>query len=268
MSHHIELRRLSLHVMARTSEHRYMPCHVVGCRFLTTSNAGLKNHLRIHAPELRARHRREQAHREPDVNWNADNTLDDNWNDDTNSNLHEDNDNDNDDAEERRNPSMPQRDANRNAPEDIQYHPIINGVCILIDYACHCIDVDYILGRCYDVLGNPLSPGAPPPPWEERSPSNYSPFSLRESFLLADLLFRRAQMSAGNIDDLMEYITCLVPPDRDPPFSDSRDLYETIDAAKLGQVPWHSFTLSYQPKEGENISNVPWKSKTFEVLVS
>ena len=72
-------------------------------------------------------------------------------------------------------------------------------------------------------------------------------------------------MSAGNIDDLMEYIACLVPPDQDPPFSNSHNLYETIDAAKLGQVPWNSFMLSYQPAEGENISDVPWKSKTFEV---
>ena len=76
-----------------------MPCHVAGCKFLTTSNAGLKNHLRIHAPELRAKRRREQAHREPETHGNTtNNTLDNNWNninsnqDDNESKVENDND--------------------------------------------------------------------------------------------------------------------------------------------------------------------------------
>ena len=121
--------------MPRTSEKRYMPCHVAGCKFLTTSNAGLKNHLRIHAPELRAKRRREQARREPETHGNTtNNILDDNWNninsnqDDNESEVENDDD---EEGDERRNPSMPQRDTNRSIPEDIQYHPIINGMCIL-----------------------------------------------------------------------------------------------------------------------------------------
>ena len=65
------------------------------------------------------------------------------------------------------------------------------------------------LGCGCDVLGNCLPPGALPPPWEEHSASNYSPFSSQESFLLVDLLFRCIQMSAGNIDDLMECLAHL-----------------------------------------------------------
>ena len=72
-------------------------------------------------------------------------------------------------------------------------------------------------------------------------------------------------MSAGNIDDLMECLAHLVPHDQDPPFANSRDLYETIDAAHLGHIPWRSVKLSYRPVEGEDISEVPWKSKMFEV---
>ncbi|KAF8326760.1 hypothetical protein F5887DRAFT_899548 [Amanita rubescens] len=215
----------------------------------------MKNHLRTHPPELRVqRFRKQQAHREREIHSNTDDIDNDafHFNFNFHGNGEEDNDNDDesddDDGEVdnrgQRSSNTPR--VNLSATEEVQYHPIING-------------------RRHDALGNPLPPDAPPPPWEERLPSDYSPFSSRESFLLADLLFRRAQMSAGNIDDLMEYIACLVPPDQDPPFSNSRDLYETIDAAKLGQVPWRSFTLSYQPAEGENISDVPWKSKTFEV---
>lgn len=113
-----------------------MPCHVAGCKFLTTSNAGLKNHLRTHAPELRARRRREQARiREREIHQNADNLAPHDLN------LHEedhldDDDTDDDQADERRNPSIPQRDADRSAPEDIQYHPIINGTCKLCMSLC------------------------------------------------------------------------------------------------------------------------------------
>ena len=72
-------------------------------------------------------------------------------------------------------------------------------------------------------------------------------------------------MSAGNINDLMECLAHLVPPDQDPPFKNSDDLYATIDSAHLGHIPWRSVKLSYQAAEGEDVSDVPWKSKTFEV---
>ena len=72
-------------------------------------------------------------------------------------------------------------------------------------------------------------------------------------------------MSAGNIDDLMECLAHFVPPDQDPLFTNLHNLYATIDAAHLGHIPWCSVKLSYQAAEGEDISNVPWKSKTFEV---
>ena len=57
----------------------------------------------------------------------------------------------------------------------------------------------------------------------------------------------------------------LVPPDQDLLFTNLHDLYTTIDAAHLGHIPWHSVKLSYQAAEGEDISNIPWKSKTFKV---
>jgi len=136
-SHHIQTSKyLSvIYVMPRTLERCYLPCHVAGCRFLTTSNARLKNHLRTHPPELRARRRcREHAHHEIEMHQNADNAFF--------SNLHEsgsgsNSDDCDDDAEERQNPSMPQCDADRNAPKYIQpYHPIINGTCILCVSLC------------------------------------------------------------------------------------------------------------------------------------
>ena len=72
-------------------------------------------------------------------------------------------------------------------------------------------------------------------------------------------------MSAGNIDDLMECLAHLGPTDQDPPFTNSCDLYATIDAVHLGHIPQHSAKLSYQVTEGKDISNISWKLKTFEV---
>ena len=142
---------------------------------------------------------------------------------------------------------------------------IIQSSMVRAYYACHCINANYFLGCCCDVLGNCLPPGALPPPWEEHSVSDYSPFSSWESFLLGDLLYRCIQISAGNIDDFMECLAHLVPPDQDLPFTNLHDLYATINAAHLGHIPWCSVKLSYQAAEGEDISNVPWKSKPFEV---
>ena len=72
-------------------------------------------------------------------------------------------------------------------------------------------------------------------------------------------------MSAGNMDDLMECLAHLVPPDQDAPFADSCNLYNTIDTVHVGHIPWCSVKLSYRAAEGEDASDIPWKSKTFEV---
>ena len=63
----------------------------------------------------------------------------------------------------------------------------------------------------------------------------------------------------------MQYWAHSLPPNHDPPFIHSRDLYSTIDLAKTGHIAWHQFTLSYQVEEGEDVSDIPWKSKMFEV---
>ncbi|KAJ6612918.1 hypothetical protein B0H10DRAFT_2436717 [Mycena sp. CBHHK59/15] len=70
-------------------------------------------------------------------------------------------------------------------PPPIRYHPILNG-------------------RPCDHDGNFLLPNAPPPPQECPPPDDFSPYAGREDFELADLLYRRVQMSTGAIDELMQ----------------------------------------------------------------
>jgi hypothetical protein len=108
----------------------------------------------------------------------------------------------------------------QNRPKKIRYHPYLNGL------------------PC-DTEGNFLPNRAPPPPWDYPPPDDYSPFANQAAFELADLLFRKDQMSAGNIGQLLQIWAATLPADQDPPFINKRDLLETIDsisALKSGPV--------------------------------
>lgn len=52
-------------------------------------------------------------------------------------------------------------------------------------------------------------------------------------------------MSGGKIDELMQLWACTLPEDLDPPFANHHHLYDTIDASSQGEVPWQSFSVTY-----------------------
>ncbi|KAF7368105.1 hypothetical protein MSAN_00876700 [Mycena sanguinolenta] len=126
----------------------------------------------------------------------------------------------------------------------VKYHPILNG-------------------RPCDRNGNFLAPDTSPPPQERPPSDDFSPYAERADFDLADLLYRRVQMSAGAIDELMQNWAARENAP-DPPFADHEDLYNTIDATELGHVPWQSFTVRYsQPVEPGDVT--PWKTQEYVV---
>ena len=51
----------------------------------------------------------------------------------------------------------------------------------------------------------------------------------------------------------------------DPPFANAQDLYATIDATEVGDIPWQSFTVSYKTEEDEDEIDAPWKLKEYDV---
>ncbi|KAL4260465.1 hypothetical protein AB1N83_010434 [Pleurotus pulmonarius] len=61
----------------------------------------------------------------------------------------------------------------------------------------------YLTGTPCDVNGNYLPPNTPPPPRAPAAPDDWAPFDSQQQFELADLLFRKVQMSATNIDELL-----------------------------------------------------------------
>ncbi|KAJ6545870.1 hypothetical protein DFH09DRAFT_927614 [Mycena vulgaris] len=127
----------------------------------------------------------------------------------------------------------------------VRHHPYLNGV------------------PC-DRDGNFLLPNTPPAPQERASPDDYTPYASREDFELADLLYRRVQMSAGAIDELMQNWAARPESAGDPPFADHEDLYNTIDATEIGHVPWESFSVRYnQPIAAGDVT--PWKTQDYIV---
>lgn len=71
-------------------------------------------------------------------------------------------------------------------------------------------------------------------------------------------------MSAGDIDTLLElWATTLLASDSMPPFANHRDLYKTIDNARVGDVPWENFNVQYDGPLPEEPPS--WMVNQFEV---
>ena len=116
--------------------------------------------------------------------------------------------------------------------------------------------------------GVDLPPGSAPPPAENADlfRGDWSPFQDRVEFETAEFLFKRNQMSAKDIDFLMDLFAAkLVPHGEEPPFANHKDMYNVIDHAKLGDIPWQSFSVSYTgPKPDHNVP--PWMEDEHTVM--
>ncbi|KAF7290661.1 C2H2-type domain-containing protein [Mycena indigotica] len=98
----------------------------------------------------------------------------------------------------------------------------------------------HLSARPCDEDGNDLLPGTPPPPRRAASPTNWTPYEDKVQFRTAEILFRQAQVSGGNINELLEvWALDKLKHDDLAPFANADHLYEAIDATKLGDAPWH-----------------------------
>ncbi|KAJ7240897.1 hypothetical protein C8J57DRAFT_1561882 [Mycena rebaudengoi] len=129
-------------------------------------------------------------------------------------------------------------------PLRVRYHNILNG-------------------RPCDKDGNFLPPGAPPPQQHHAPPDDFTPYAERADFDLADLLYRRVQMSATHIDELMQNWASRAGAGP-PPFANHNDLYNTIDATEIGHVPWESFNVSWNGPLAPG-DETPWKHQEYTV---
>ncbi|KAF9538101.1 hypothetical protein CPC08DRAFT_651550 [Agrocybe pediades] len=124
-------------------------------------------------------------------------------------------------------------------------------------------------GAPCDVEGNPLpSASTPPPPWPAADHRDWAPFEDVRQFRVGDFLYRKNEMSAREIDDLMDMWMAGISGDSSdetdlPPFDCHEHLHDVIDAIKLGDAPWKSFKASYAGP----LPNKPaaWQLQEYEV---
>jgi hypothetical protein len=110
-----------------------------------------------------------------------------------------------------------------------------------------------------------LDDNQPPPLPQFRDPIDWTPFTSRSQFELAEFLFKREQMSAGKIDELLKIWAADVASSGDePPYVNHTDIYDTINAIPVGGVPWQRFEMSYNGSRPET-DVPPWMEQTYEV---
>ncbi|KAJ2911359.1 hypothetical protein MD484_g9055, partial [Candolleomyces efflorescens] len=116
-----------------------------------------------------------------------------------------------------------------------------------------------------DEDGNPLPPGAPPPPRLDTSDDPWFPFEGESGFRLADFLYREEEMSAKKIDYLLEVWALDKAKSGDlAPFDSYTQMYGTIDAIEFGDAPWQSFSMNFA-EDTDHPADAPWKSASYEV---
>ncbi|KAG1729901.1 hypothetical protein EDB19DRAFT_1641622, partial [Suillus lakei] len=114
--------------------------------------------------------------------------------------------------------------------------------------------------------GNFLPLGTPPCPLAEQSPDDWAPFCNCTEFEMAEFLYSCAQMSALNINTLLDlWATSLLKHNDHPPFADHKDLYKTIDNILIGGVNWQSFNIQYSGDKPAEPDVPPWMSEWFDI---
>ncbi|KAG1741478.1 uncharacterized protein EDB91DRAFT_1237140 [Suillus paluster] len=114
-------------------------------------------------------------------------------------------------------------------------------------------EVEHQNGLKCDAEGNFIDQNVPPQPQTDAPPNDWTPYENRN------------QTSAKQIDTLLDlWAATLIKHGDAPLFTSHRDLYDTIDATPLGDVPWETFSMSYTgTKPLHDIP--PWMNATYDV---
>ncbi|KAF8808689.1 hypothetical protein BYT27DRAFT_7222819 [Phlegmacium glaucopus] len=121
----------------------------------------------------------------------------------------------------------------------------------------------YLTGLPCNAMGNFLDQGTPMPR-DDPTPDDWTPFDDESQFCIANFLFHKEEISAGNIDILMDiWALSMAKHDDLGPFSLYQHMYSTIDSINDGNAPWKSFTVSYGRELNENSPS--WMLDEYEV---
>ena len=119
--------------------------------------------------------------------------------------------------------------------------------------------------RC-DRNGVFLPPNTPPELPTPKSENDWSPFTSRAGFELADFLFTDAQLSQKKINHILElWAATLVPHNDSAPIASHLDLHRQIDAINLGDVQWEHNYLKYKGPLPPATHHPEWKTAEYDV---
>ncbi|KAG1837765.1 hypothetical protein F4604DRAFT_1601149, partial [Suillus subluteus] len=113
--------------------------------------------------------------------------------------------------------------------------------------------------------GQFLADGVPPTPPPIKSPDDWAPYRNRVEFETAEFLYTHNQMSAGDINILLDlWAATLLKYNDKPPFADHHDLYKTIDTTPVGDVKWQSLKVQYTGEKPKT-NVLPWMDQSHNV---
>lgn len=115
----------------------------------------------------------------------------------------------------------------------------------------------FFKGLPCDSDGNYLAnPDTPPPPRTTAVPDDWSPFTDRLQFEMADWLSKKTQLPHPDIDFLMDAFAAFGGEGHEPSFVNHDHLHKTLDAIEHGDAPWECIVARYQGPISEE--NAPW----------
>ncbi|KAF8992099.1 hypothetical protein BDZ89DRAFT_1097399 [Hymenopellis radicata] len=122
----------------------------------------------------------------------------------------------------------------------------------------------HLTGDPCDKDGNPLAPNTPPPPPPPPPENAWAPFDDEVQFRVSEFLFRKVEMSQGDIDHLMElWDLSMKEHGGCAPFKDHDQMYQGIDDIPIGSAPWKCFVA---PPPPDLPATAPeWKKQSYQI---
>ncbi len=147
--------------------------------------------------------------------------------------------------------------------ESSQYHPFLNGTSTtsILTFKPIAKVLFTPAIRC-DQDGHPVPKNAPPGP-SNADDKDWKPFQNRVE--LGEFLYKEEQMSQRKINKLLElWAASLVEHGATPPYTSQQQMYDTIDAITVGDVPWETFSLKYSGEVPDGVTP-SWMLANYEI---
>jgi len=142
------------------------------------------------------------------------------------------------------------------------YHPNLDGTYNNFDSTLFLFSP----GQCCDRNGVFVPPNTPPELPTSKADTNWSPFTSRAGFELADFLFTNTQLLQKKIDHILElWAVTLIPHNDSAPIANHLDLHRQIDAIDLGSIQWEYANLGYEGPLPTMTRPPEWKTMEYDV---